>query len=98
MSLAGSEAMVRFILLLLASLAAANLVQANEGNHHDELNDQQLGTVHFPISCAPGVQKAFERGVALLHSFAFDSAEAAFRQVAQDDPRCAMAHWHRLDL
>ena len=85
--------MARFILLLFTALAAASLVLADEGRHHDEHNEQQLGTVHFPISCDPRVQKAFERGVALLHSFAFDSAEAAFRQVAQDDPGCAMAHW-----
>jgi hypothetical protein len=66
---------------------------ADQGHHHDELTDQQLGTVHFPTSCAPGVQKNFERGVALLHSFAFETAEATFRQVADDDPQCAMAHW-----
>ncbi len=46
-----------------------------------------------PTSCNPKVQKNFERGVALLHSFAFETAEATFRQVAQDDPHCAMAHW-----
>jgi tetratricopeptide (TPR) repeat protein len=60
---------------------------------HDELNEQQLGSVHFPTSCAPAVQKKFERGVALLHSFAFETAEAVFRQVAAKDPNCAMAHW-----
>ncbi len=60
---------------------------------HDDLSEQQLGSVHFPTSCNPKVQKNFERGVALLHSFAFETAEATFRQVAQDDPHCAMAHW-----
>jgi hypothetical protein len=29
----------------------------------------------------------------LLHSFAFETAQDAFRQVADEDPRCAMAHW-----
>lgn len=62
-------------------------------HQHDALTDQQLGTIHFPVSCDAKVQKNFERGVALLHSFAFDTAESAFRQVAQDDPHCAMAHW-----
>src|SRR6266436_4449887 len=60
---------------------------------HDDLSEQQLGSVHFPTSCNPKVQKNFERGVALLHSFAFETAEATFRQIAQDDPHCAMAHW-----
>ena len=54
---------------------------------------EKLGTVSFPISCAPAVQQSFNRGVALLHSFAYDAAEDAFRNVALQDPRCAMAHW-----
>jgi len=42
---------------------------ADEGHHHEDLTENQLGTVHFPVSCAPAVQKPFERGIALLHSF-----------------------------
>ena len=85
--------MVRGIAFLLALVVMGLPALADEGHHHDELSDQQLGTVHFPISCAPGVQKTFESGIALLHSFAFETAEARFRQAAQDDPQCAMAHW-----
>ena len=66
---------------------------AKAQHQHDALTEQQLGTVQFPVSCDARVQKNFERGVALLHSFAFDTAEATFRQVSQDDPHCAMAHW-----
>jgi predicted Zn-dependent protease len=85
---------VRFLVAALAFLTAVCLSVADEGqHHHDELNQQQLGSVHFPVSCDAQVQKAFERGVALLHSFAFESAESTFRQIAQDDPHCAMAHW-----
>src|SRR5437660_659915 len=79
------------ITLICAALAVFSV--ADEGHHRDQLNQQQLGTVHFPTSCAPTVQKTFERGVALLHSFAFETAKVTFRQVAQDDPHCAMAHW-----
>jgi len=79
------------ITLACAALAVSSL--ADEGHYHDALNEQQFGTVHFPTSCAPKVQKTFERGVALLHSFAFETAEATFRQVAADDPGCAMSHW-----
>jgi hypothetical protein len=35
--------------------------------------------VSFPISCAPAVQEQFDRGVALLHSFAYTAAENAFQ-------------------
>jgi tetratricopeptide (TPR) repeat protein len=62
-------------------------------HHHEDLTAVQLGTVAFPVSCAPSVQKPFERGVALLHSFWYDEAEKEFTQIAIDDPHCAMAHW-----
>jgi hypothetical protein len=39
------------------------------------------------------VQAEFNRGVALLHSFAYSSANATFQHVATEDPKCAMAHW-----
>jgi tetratricopeptide (TPR) repeat protein len=61
--------------------------------HHEDLNDTQLGTVHFPVSCAASVQKPFQRGVALLHSFWYEEAEKQFLQIAKDDQFCAMAHW-----
>jgi tetratricopeptide (TPR) repeat protein len=54
---------------------------------------EKLGKVSFPISCKPLVQEQFDRGVALLHSFAYAPAEKAFQGVAELDPRCAMAHW-----
>lgn len=62
-------------------------------HHHEDLNETQLGTVHFPISCAASVQKPFERGVALLHSFWYEEAEKEFVDIVKDDPHCAMAHW-----
>ena len=60
---------------------------------HSHSAPEKLGKVSFPISCAPTVQEQFDRGVALLHSFAYTSAENAFQGVAELDPQCAMAHW-----
>jgi len=62
-------------------------------HHHEDLTETQLGTVRFPISCAASVQKPFERGVALLHSFWYEEAEKEFLDIAKADPNCAMAHW-----
>ena len=62
-------------------------------HHHEDLTETQLGTVHFPVSCAASVQQPFARGVALLHSFWYEEAEKEFLQIAKDDPHCAMAHW-----
>ena len=60
---------------------------------HSHSAPEKLGKVSFPISCTPAVQEQFDRGVALLHSFAYTAAEDAFQGVAKLDPRCAMAHW-----
>jgi tetratricopeptide (TPR) repeat protein len=65
--------------------------------HSQEMHDHpipaRLGTVSFPVSCAPAVQAEFNRGVALLHSFAFTAAQTTFRKIADEDPQCAIAHW-----
>jgi len=65
----------------------------DETQHHEDLTTAQFGSVHFPISCVTTVQKPFERGVALLHSFWYEEAQKQFAQIASDDPHCAMAHW-----
>src|SRR5437879_5232021 len=53
----------------------------------------QYGTVHFPISCRPGVQEQFERAVAMLHSFFYPEDVKAFEAIIAADPNCAMAYW-----
>jgi tetratricopeptide (TPR) repeat protein len=80
-------------LVFVAMVLSAFVAMADEGHHHEDLTTDQLGTVDFPVSCAAAVQKPFERGVALLHSFWYEEAEKEFEQIAKDDPRCAMAHW-----
>jgi tetratricopeptide (TPR) repeat protein len=85
-------------MLLLLALFALTAVADDDKNdkthhHHEDLTTAQLGTVVFPVSCAPSVQKPFERGVALLHSFWYEEADKEFQQIAVDDPHCVMAHW-----
>jgi len=79
----------------VTAYSAANLTADDEGHdhHHEALTEKQLGTVHFPISCSAAVQKPFERGIALLHSFWYEEAQKEFEDIAKDDPKCAMAHW-----
>jgi tetratricopeptide (TPR) repeat protein len=54
---------------------------------------ESLGSVSFPVSCAPSVRAQFIRGVALLHDFWYQEAQRQFERIATSDPDCAMAHW-----
>lgn len=82
------------VFLLAFSLCAPNLLRADdEGHHHEELTEAQVGIVHFPSSCLAAEQKPVERGVAMLHSFWYEEAEKQFQQIEKDDPKCAIAHW-----
>ncbi len=62
---------IRLLPILCASVFLAAAAQAHEG---DEPGRGKLGTVSFPTSCDPKVQPAFERAVAMLHSFWFNAA------------------------
>src|SRR5882762_573911 len=85
--------MRKLIWILCVAAAYCGAVVADEGHHHEELTQEQLGTVHFPVSCAPDVQKSFEKGVALLHSFWYEESGKAFAEIQKQDPKCAMAYW-----
>ncbi|HEU0368673.1 MAG TPA: hypothetical protein VFR42_05660, partial [Candidatus Acidoferrum sp.] len=77
--------------VVLAATSVAGRTLGQEQHSHSSAD--RLGEVWFPVSCLPEVQKTFERGVALLHSFAYAAAEKQFAEVSAADPKCAMAHW-----
>src|SRR5882757_6859028 len=77
---------------ILAPLLGCAL-SASAQQEHAHPVPEKLGTVMFTTSCAKNVQARFERAVALLHSFAYSVSERAFREVADADPGCAIAHW-----
>lgn len=53
-----------------------------------------IGKTHFPITTAnPEVQKWFDQGHTLLHSFWYFEAERAFRWCLKLEPENAMAWW-----
>ena len=92
----------RLVTLAALTLAAAlcsmraipALAHDHEDHEHVSVPAEKLGTVHFEISAAtPEQQRAFDRAVALLHSFEYEEAERAFGAIAGQDPGCAMALW-----
>src|SRR5260370_13192762 len=94
--------MRRTAILFLACLYSGSLALAAQEHHH-ELSTEEVGSVHFPISCSKGVELSFNRAVALLHSFQYEQARQAFSEISTQDPTYAMAqlavamsHYHGL--
>ena len=65
----------------------------SDEQHHHELTEKELGSVHFTTSCANNVASDFNRAVALLHSFQYEDTRVAFENISRKDPACAMAQW-----
>ncbi|HLW43115.1 MAG TPA: hypothetical protein VKS00_01435, partial [Candidatus Acidoferrales bacterium] len=87
---------IRLLPAILLIFSVTSLARAGNRPLHARRTRAQssgLGSVSFPISCAPAVQSTFNQGVALLHSFQYQESEQTFTQVAQQDPQCAMAYW-----
>jgi predicted Zn-dependent protease len=78
-----------------SALLVAASVFASQAFSHDDAgkSSQVLGKVSFKTSCSKAAQPKFNRAVALLHSFWYTEAEAAFKEIAAQDPSCAMAYW-----
>jgi tetratricopeptide (TPR) repeat protein len=53
----------------------------------------KIGKVSFPNSGAAAAQEPFLRGIALLHSFEYVDARAAFQEAEVADPAFALAYW-----
>jgi hypothetical protein len=54
---------------------------------------EQLGKVHFPVSCSPAAQAQFDQAIAMLHSFFYPETVKAFTAITETEPGCAMAYW-----
>jgi len=82
---------ISYCTLLLLGCVLVPLCAAQEHDHG--AMSGQLGTVTFPTSCTPSVQKHFESAVAMLHSFWYEESEKNFAEVTAADPSCAIAYW-----
>jgi hypothetical protein len=70
-------------LLLLTSTTLAS----------DDHQHQVLGNVHFPVTCTPEAQAAFDEAMKRQHSFWYRAAIDGFEEVLARDPSCVMAYW-----
>jgi hypothetical protein len=74
----------------VCALAAPAPAQVAHDHKHGA---EELGSVHFPITCSDQARPAFDRGLALLHSFGYEDARGSFQQAAAADPACGIAQW-----
>ncbi len=66
----------------------------DEGPRQAGVKLDGTGDVHFPITSSwSRAQTFFDQGVGQLHGFWYYEAERTFRQIAAEDPGCAMAYW-----
>ena len=87
---------MKFIIgAVVALLLSAGSVPAVAQQHDHAAAGADVGgdSVSFLTSCAPALRQDFNRAVALLHSFWFAQAIAAFDGVAAKDPSCGIAYW-----
>jgi tetratricopeptide (TPR) repeat protein len=81
--------------LCVAFLLASS--SANPGGQHESHATSgpplKIGKVSFPNSGAAAAQEPFLRGIALLHSYEYVDARAAFQQAETADPAFALAYW-----
>ena len=74
-------------IVVMAVSCMSGSALAAQGPHDD------IGHVHFPISCTPAAQEQFEHALALLHNFVFPQDVQAFADVAKTDTTCGIAYW-----
>src|SRR2546430_5657487 len=79
--------------LAVALAFAPGWALAQHEHDHAHPAPEKFGQIRFPTSCNAQVQPVFERGLALLHSFAYVKAAKAFEEVSAKDPGCGMAQW-----
>jgi len=78
--------------LLLSTILVAALGAVTAVAQHAP-GSEGVGTAHMDTSCAPAVQPAFDRALAVLHNFWYARALTQFQAIQQADPDCAMAYW-----
>src|SRR5262245_53689628 len=79
--------------VVFALVACLPVVAVARQTDQQEAHSHALGSVDFKNSGNDAAQPAFQRGVALLHSFEYEDAAEAFQEAQKADPSLALAFW-----
>jgi hypothetical protein len=81
----------------LIGLLVAGLLLGGCATHRDTATapaELKLGKHHLQVTTKSAeAQRAFDRGLTLMYSFAHFASEQEFRKAAELDPQLAMAWW-----
>ena len=84
----GSHRTAILAAFLIAIFASSALAQSSSEDYR-----ARYGRAEMNISCADAAKAPFERGLLVLHSFAWPEAREGFEEASHLDPNCAMAFW-----
>ncbi len=79
--------------VLLSALMLNATAQHDHDGHDGHVDAQALGTVNFGAGCDDDAAKRFNQALALKHHMMYQQARANFRDLSEQAPNCAMAHW-----
>jgi hypothetical protein len=82
-----------FTAITLTVLLGQSAPPPTQHPHETGTPPERLGVVEFETSCDPALRPDLNRATALLHSFWFNAAAAAFTAVGEKDPACGIAWW-----
>jgi len=80
------------VIVLGLAFSGPTLAQHDHG-HEQVSSDGDVGTVDFQADCESDSADAFDHGLALKHHMMYQQARQAFKELIEQDPHCAMAHW-----
>lgn len=81
------------VVVMLLALSGSAMAQDTHVHESATHTHGKLGTVVFPNSGARAAQPDFLRGVALLHSFEYETARESFAAARKTDADFALAYW-----
>jgi hypothetical protein len=84
---------MRLLARLVTTFTLLGGIMWCQAQHVHSLTEEEIGSVHFPTTCAKSTQASFSRAVALLHSFQYELARNVFTDISREDQNCAMAYW-----
>ena len=81
------------LLALVLSWSSSAWAEHDHGDVQPVAAGDSIGEIDFGVNCEEGVRADFDRALGLMHHMMYVQARAAFGEIIEADPDCAMAYW-----